>query len=303
MANKQGVSELLLYNFAENGVKFLLHNAGNLEDLFRILAFRDPTLFAEHRFDCSKRTIEPETLIRSDFSHGITDLLIRLPCNIPGHPKEWVELYLLIEHLSTHQRLIVPRSLGYAMDAYRLQERRWREKHSSLQGLEYEAVIPVAIYTGERPWKTPTPFRDVVKAGKAFAQFIPLNEILFLSLPSEDPQQLMQAGGALGNVFHVLQNRHAEFTRFQQLLTTTVETIQDRVTSDKHRLRELLAYLQALVYHFRIPEERPDLTHDLTRSVHRRRFERKHRWLGKLSRTLFAKKANKSAGSQASKMH
>jgi hypothetical protein len=36
----QGVSELLLHNFPENGVKFLLHNPGNLEDLLRLLAAR-----------------------------------------------------------------------------------------------------------------------------------------------------------------------------------------------------------------------------------------------------------------------
>ena len=34
----QGVSDLLLHNFPENGVKFLLHNPGNLEDLLRLLA-------------------------------------------------------------------------------------------------------------------------------------------------------------------------------------------------------------------------------------------------------------------------
>ncbi len=266
MAKKQRISELLLHNFAENGVTFLLHNPGNLEDLIRLLALQNPAILEPDGFDCRKRIIEPDTLIRSDFSHGITDLLIRLPYRI-GKRAEWIELYLLIEHLSAHQRHIVPRTLGYAMDAYRLQERRWREKHPSLQGLQYEAVIPIAVYTGERPWHKPTPFRDLVKGGETFAPFIPENELLFLSLPSQDKAQLLSHGGALGAMFHVLQNRHAQLEDFQKLLTQTVQDIEEQLTRDKHRLRESLAYLQALVYHFRSYEECPELTDDLTRSI------------------------------------
>ena len=56
-----GVSELLLHNFPENGVKFLLHNPGNLEDLLRLLAARHKTLPVPDRFDFPRRNIEPDT--------------------------------------------------------------------------------------------------------------------------------------------------------------------------------------------------------------------------------------------------
>src|SRR5579871_4784131 len=55
----------------------------------------------------------------------------------------WIKMYLLVEHLSAHQRNIVPRSLGYVVEAYRLQERRWLERHDSLQRFLYEAVVPI----------------------------------------------------------------------------------------------------------------------------------------------------------------
>jgi len=129
------LSDLLLHNFPENGVKFLLHNPANLRDLIRFLAARHETVPEADCFDFVHRTIEPDTLIRSDFSHGVTDLLVRLPFRSGRRPNSWIKVYLLFEHLSGHQRTIVPRSLGYVIDAYRLQERRWLEAHQSVQGL------------------------------------------------------------------------------------------------------------------------------------------------------------------------
>jgi hypothetical protein len=109
-------------------------------------------------------------------------------------------MYLLVEHLSGHQRHIVPRSLGYAMEAYRLQERRWLERHDSLQRFMYEAVVPIVIYTGERTWQAPTPFRELVKGGDAFAAFIPPTEPLQRHAVIEDfyPRRRGRNGAGLG---------------------------------------------------------------------------------------------------------
>ena len=133
---KHGVSELLLHNFHENGVKLVLHNPGNLHDLFHILAWLHKNTPDPQCFDFARRTIEPDTLIRSDFSHGITDLLVKLPFRTGGQVSEGIKVYLLFEHLSGHQRHIVPRTLGYVMDAYRWQAAPLPlETHESLQGL------------------------------------------------------------------------------------------------------------------------------------------------------------------------
>jgi hypothetical protein len=264
---RPGVSELLLHNFPENGVKFLLHHPNNLQDLLRLLAGRHPALPDPAGFDCARRTIEPDTIIRGDFSHGVTDLLLRLPFRTSNQGHAWIRLYLLVEHLSAHQRHIVPRSLGYALDVYRLQERRWRETHASLQGLRYEVVVPIVIYTGERPWQAPTPFRDLVQGGDVFAPFVPSVEPLFLSLPEQAEPELLERGGALGPVLHVLRQRHAPLEVFQPLLTRMVGAVEGQVGKDWPRLLELLAYLTALVYHFRNQPERAGLRADLERSI------------------------------------
>jgi hypothetical protein len=271
---RKSVSDLLLHNFPENGVKFLLHNAGNLRDLMRFLAFRHETLPGPDCFDFARRTIEPDTLIRSDFSHGITDLLVRLPFKSGAQGSEWVKVYVLIEHLSAHQRHIVLRSLGYAMDAYRLQERRWLEAHESLQGLWYEAVVPVVIYTGERAWHAPTPFRELVQEGDRFAAFIPPTEPLFLSLPGQTEEQLVQGGGAFGTMLHVLQQRHAGIEDFHRVLMKAVGIVENQLPRDRHRLLELLSYLIALVYHFRNAKEREDLREELVHSIETQTIQR-----------------------------
>jgi hypothetical protein len=195
-------------------------------------------------------------------------LLLRLPFRIDGQSRAWIKLYLLVEHLSAHQRHIVPRSLGYALDVYRLQERRWLETHGSLQGLLYEVVVPIVIYTGERPWRAPTPFRDLVQGGDVFAPFVPSVEPLFLSLPENAEQELVPYGGALGSVLHVLQQRHAALGAFHPLLTRTVGAVEGQLSKDRPRLVALLAYLTALVYHFRNQPERAGLREELERSIH-----------------------------------
>jgi hypothetical protein len=153
------------------------------------------------------------------------------------------------------------------MDAYRLQERRWLQSHKSLQGLLYEAVIPIAIYTGERTWQARTSFRDLVQGGELFASFIPATEPLFLSLPGQSKEELMRDGRALGTVLSVLQQRHAETEEFHQLLTHAVETVQDFAAVDQRRLAELLSYLSAVVYHFRNVMERKTLQEELEHSI------------------------------------
>ena len=106
------VSDLLLHNFPENGVKFLLHNPGNLRDVMAYLAAQYRTLPDLGCFDFSRRTIEPDTLIRSDFSHGVTDLLVRLPFRSGREPAAWIKMYLLVEHLSAYQRNIAKLRMG-----------------------------------------------------------------------------------------------------------------------------------------------------------------------------------------------
>jgi len=275
------VSDLLLHNFPENGVKFLLHNPGNLRDVMGYLAARYRALPDLSCFDFARRTIEPDTLIRSDFSHGVTDLLVRLPFRFGWEPATWIKMYLLVEHLSAHQRHIVPRSLGYAMEAYRLQERRWLEKHESLQRFMYEAVVPIVIYTGERTWQAPTPFRDLVRGGDAFAAFIPSTEPLFLSLPAATEEELVRHAGVLGTVLHVLQQRHAVIEEFHQLLTKAVGTVEGQVGNDQHRLLELLSYLAALVYHFRNVNERDSLRQELERSIQTQTVRKEIHSMGK----------------------
>jgi hypothetical protein len=95
------VSDLLLHNFPENGVRFPLRNAANLRDLLRYLAQRHSALPDPNAFDFARRTIEPDTHIRSDFSHGVTDLLIRLPYKTGPLPTSGIKVYLLFEHLGS----------------------------------------------------------------------------------------------------------------------------------------------------------------------------------------------------------
>src|SRR5439155_21334174 len=121
------------------------------------------------------------------------------------------------------------------------------EGHPNLQGLLYEAVIPIVVYTGERTWRAPTPFHELVQGGTLLAPFIPATEPLFLSLPGQPEQEVVDCGGALAIVLHLLEQRHVTMETFHGLLIQAVGLIQERAPRDQHRLVELLAYLMALV--------------------------------------------------------
>ena len=53
------------------------------------------------------------------------------------------------------------------------------------------------IYTGERTWQCDAAFRELVH-GAMFAPFIPATEPLFLSLPGQSEQELVQHGSPTG---------------------------------------------------------------------------------------------------------
>jgi hypothetical protein len=88
-------------------------------------------------------------------------------------------------------------------------------------------------------------------------------------------------GGALGLVLHVLQQRHAGIEAFHGLLTNAVGQIQERAPRAPHRLVELLAYLTALVYHFRNEQEHASLRDDLERSIDVQPIRREIRAMGR----------------------
>src|SRR6266480_5202437 len=99
-------------HFPENGLKLLLEHPGNVHDLLRILHYR-----YTDRIDFGHMTVEPATFIARDFRHVESDLLLTAPFRAgkSSHAQKLITLYILLEHQSEPDRLMLFRVLDYLL--------------------------------------------------------------------------------------------------------------------------------------------------------------------------------------------
>jgi hypothetical protein len=139
----------IIRQFPENGLKLLLHDPHNVRDLLR-LAGTD--LVDEIAFE--RMAVDPTTYVGRDYRHVESDLVLTAPFGARkgGRPTRAVTLYILIEHQSEPDRLMVLRLLDYMVQIWKAQVRDWGQEHRSLAGVRLRPVLPVVFYTGTRAW-------------------------------------------------------------------------------------------------------------------------------------------------------
>jgi hypothetical protein len=251
----------IIRHFRENGLKVLLQRPANVRDLLTLIG-------TPHvgRIDFKRMTVDPTSYVASDYRHLASDLVLKAPYRA-GKRRGTITLYILIEHQSEPDALMILRVLDYVVQLYKSQVREWERGHKSLTGFLLQPVLPVVLYTGTRPWDRLGRVRDLVAAGEAFADVTPDYGPLFLSLPAEQTDRLESAGGYLGWVLELIQQRKARPEEFEGLLARVVAHLEGLPSSERARWLELLSYVLALVYHDRKPPEHEALREVLTNSV------------------------------------
>src|SRR5262249_35857520 len=68
-----------------------------------------------------------------------------------GRPR-WLIIYILIEHQSEPDPFMAFRVLEYVVQIYKRQLTQWQALHGSLDGFQFQPVLPVVLYTGTRTW-------------------------------------------------------------------------------------------------------------------------------------------------------
>src|SRR5712691_4571202 len=191
-------------HFGENGLKLLLEHPGNVHDLLRLLRYR-----YRSRIDFAHMTVKPDTFIARDFRHVESDVLLTAPFRIgkSARSRKWITLYILIEHQSEPDALMVFRVLDYLLEVYKTQLRAWGETHPTHAGFRFHPVLPIVFYTGSRRWDVLTPFEELTEAGHLFRALLPGVTPLFLNLRGTPDNQLQQDGGAFGQVLRLVQQR------------------------------------------------------------------------------------------------
>jgi hypothetical protein len=260
----------IIRHFRENGLKLLLEHPANARELLTLTATP-----LHDRMDFARMTVDPTSYIAADYRHLASDLVLRVPFRVGGG-RRTLTLFILIEHQSEPDPLMRLRVVDYVVQIYKRQARKWLARHRSLQGFEFDPVLPVVLYTGLSSWPALPRVADLVKEGQQFVAFIPDLAPLYVNLPAVAPATLEEAG-PLGWVLELIQQRKARPQEFRALVVRVVERLEEMPARERLRWLELLSYIRALVYHDREPPEQDELREVIASSVrtdeHRREVE------------------------------
>jgi hypothetical protein len=242
----------LVRNFAENSVKFLLHDKDNAREGLTLMAPDYAPLI-----DFDRMAVVRATFVAPDFRHLETDLLLKAPLRgRPGKGKPAVYVYQLFEHQTQPDDHATYRATRYVMQVLDLQAREWKGRP---RDLAFDPVLPVIVYTGTRKWDRPKPIHELIKQGKLFARHTPSLEPVFFNLSMTPAERLHEEAGLFGRVLHLMQQRRAGKEAFRALLEEVMRHVDGLPTSAQGRWHDLLWYLRAMVYHVREEKEHEPL--------------------------------------------
>ena len=264
----------IVRHFRENGLKILLQNPGNARDLLSL----SRTKLLDH-IDFSRMSVDPTTYVASDYRHLASDLVLRAPFRSrPGkRSSRTIVIYILIEHQSEPDPLMVLRVLEYLVQIWKGQLRAWKRRHRSLKGFRLQPILPLVFYTGTQPWDDLGTLVDLVEMGDLFRDVIPDYRPLFISLPAVAAAEMESSAGYLGWILELVQQREARPEEFANLLSRVVDHLETLPAQERMRWLELLSYLEAMIYHDRERSEHERLKEVVLASVrtdeHRRELQ------------------------------
>jgi hypothetical protein len=254
----------IVRHFRENGLKLLLEQPGNARDLLALTGTR-----LLDRIDFRRLTVERTTYVLSDYRHVASDLVLRAPFRAGSGRRDWrsILLYILIEHQSERDPLMMLRVLEYLVQIWKGQLRAWNRRHRSVAGFRLQPILPVVFYTGTQRWDELGRLIDLVEQGELFEEMTPDFRPLFVSLPALPAAALESSGGHLGWVLELVQRREARPEEFRELLRRVVAHLETMPATERLRWLELLSYLEAMIYHDREPSEHEGLRDVVLASV------------------------------------
>jgi len=254
-------------SFPENAVRLLLEDPANLRDLMALAA---GGLVRTIDFGAA-RPSRPD-FVRSSHRRADVDLLFRAPLRTPPATDmpaagTAVRVYVLVEHQSAPDRLMVLRVLADVVEILRSQVREWERRPRPRPRLALEPVLPVVLYTGPKRWDGVGSLVDLMPHGAAFAPHVPAFAPVFIATGALPDAALEAAPGAIGWALRLLAERRARPERFQRRFARAVERIAAALAGERGRLAAFFRYLVALVYHARGRTEHGVLLHRVERAV------------------------------------
>ncbi len=252
----------LVRNFANNSFRYLFQQRDNVADLLR---WRKPKIARRIAFD--ELVALPETFVTPDFAALESDIILRAPYRIRVGPDGTIEIFILIEHQSEPNPLMIFRVLRYVILIYERQANEWLTTHNNLRNFEFDPVLPIVFYSGTRTWTDLKPMAELVRGGKLFEKHLPHLEPEFINLSTTTPEELQSKIGTLGWVLWLIQQRKRKADVFRDVLTQVVRRVDGLQDKSHGRWEHLLWFARGLVYHAMEPGEARQMADVIRESV------------------------------------
>jgi predicted transposase/invertase (TIGR01784 family) len=216
--------------------------------------------------------VQPETFIAPSFAQLESDILLRAPFRVRRGGDGSIEIFILIEHQSEPDELMVFRVLRYVVLIYERQATEWLQAHPNLRKFRFSPVLPVVFYSGTRSWDELKPMAELVQQGKLFEKRLPTLEPEFVNLSTTGSGVLQKQSGLFGWVLWLIQQKRQKRATFHDMMRQAVARVDELSGTNVGRLESLLWFMQSLVYHDREPAEHEPLV-ELIRSTVRKSMQ------------------------------
>jgi hypothetical protein len=223
--------------FPDHATRELLGNPDNLRDLVADVA---PD-FVEH-FDFSRmKSVEREFRLE-DWRGREADRLFELPYLEAGMEVA-VLVCILVEHLSTPDAMMPFRLLQYAVLYWDRHWKRWRGEPAPRDPLRLNAVLPIVLYTGSRPWTTNHELSDLIAGPESLRALAPHWPPLVWDIAQRTPQEFLEQTGAWLRSLAVVRAEREDTETFANVLREVIDSLEELTETDRVRWHDLMRFV------------------------------------------------------------
>ncbi len=148
---------------------------------------------------------------------------------------------VLLEHQSDTDRPIPLRMLFTTTGYWERCLHTWEALPRPRPRFELPPILPILLYTGERPWGSARTIHDLLGGPAVFHTFAPEWGPLFWNLADRTPQQLLD-GGAFLQVMAILRVAREEQAEFERVFAAAMGRLQALHGSEEVRWHDLLNF-------------------------------------------------------------
>lgn len=135
----------------------------------------------------------------------------------------------------------------------------WNRRKTPKAERKFPPILPIILYTGDTPWKTPIDFADLVDLPEELKSFVPRFDILFFGVKQIATEALTEKDHPFGWLLALLQKENADENETRAILSEAVSHLRSLQETDPTQWKEVLSYILQLVLHKRSAEEHPTL--------------------------------------------